>query len=109
MTIDDERTRIQRQLDYLGESMSRVDQEVDKLRDGLPAAVKAAIKEAMPEVVLSADEQRSLRLLIKRQEQNLKLREAIIEKSLTALMWAAIVGVGLMIKEYMVSHGMWKP
>ena len=68
-----------------------------------------SLREEMPNLILTPDEQRSLRLLIQRQEQSVRFREAIIEKSLTALMWTAIVGVGIVVREYMIAHGMWKP
>jgi hypothetical protein len=107
--VTDEGDRLQRQIDYALESLARTDAEVERLRVEMPQIIKTAVREAVPEVILSADEQRSLRLLIQRQEQGIKLRQAIIEKSLTALMWAAIVGVAVVIKEYMIAHGMWRP
>lgn len=54
---------------------------------------------------LSDDEVHALKLLIKRQEQSVALRQSIIDKSLTSLVWAAIIGVGLMFKSWATQHG----
>lgn len=58
--------------------------------------IAMAFKEAVPvtpsETVLTDDEVRALKLLIKKQEQSIALRQSIIEKSLTALMVAGFLG-----------------
>jgi len=57
---------------------------------------------------LNEDEVRAIRLLIKKQEQSIQLRQAIIEKSLTGLVWMAIVGFGYVFIEWAKAHG-YKP
>lgn len=74
-------------------------------RHQLIADIAEAIKPRIPTVELSEDEIRALKLLIKRQEQSIELRRAIIEKSLTGLIWSAIVFVGYMVKEWLQLHG----
>ena len=74
-------------------------------RHQLIADIAEAIKPSQPRLELSEDEVRALKLLIKRQEQSIELRRAIIEKSLTGLIWSAIVFVGYMIKEWLTLHG----
>jgi hypothetical protein len=54
---------------------------------------------------LNKDEQQWVRLAIVRQEQSIKLRQAIIEKSLAGLVWSAIVGVGLVFLDFLKGHG----
>ena len=109
MSLDDERSALARQIDYLGDSLTRVDAEIEAVRRTMAEDIKRAVKEAVPEMILSPDEQRSLKLLIKRQEQAIAFRTAIIEKSLTSLVWAAVVGAALVIREYAIAHGMWRP
>jgi hypothetical protein len=73
------------------------------------ADIAAAIQLQVPVASFDADEVTALKLLIKKQEQSIKFRQAIIEKSTSALVWAAIVALGLIFREYAISHGMWKP
>jgi hypothetical protein len=47
-------------------------------------------------------------MAIKKEAQSIALRQAIIEKSLTGLVWAAIVGVGAMFLQWATAHG-YKP
>ena len=54
---------------------------------------------------LNKDEQQWVRLAIARQEQSIRLRQAIIEKSLAGLVWSAIVGVGLVFLDFLKGHG----
>jgi hypothetical protein len=73
------------------------------------ADIAAAIQLQVPVASFDADEVTALKLLIKKQEQNIKLRQAVIDKSLTALVWAGLVGLAMIGREYAVNHGMWKP
>lgn len=72
-------------------------------RDEFIKDVAAAIRAAEP--VLSDEEVRYVRLAIKKEAQAIKLREAIIEKTLGGLAWAAIVGLFYMFKEWASNHG----
>jgi len=67
------------------------------------ADVAAAIK-AVP-ASLSEDEQRWVRMAIQKEAQSLELRQAIIEKSLTALVLAALSGLGYLIVDFFKNHG----
>lgn len=73
------------------------------------ADIAAAIQLQVPVASFDVDEVTALKLLIKKQEQSIKFRQAIIEKSMSALVWAAIVGIAIVGREYAVAHGMWKP
>ena len=73
------------------------------------ADIALAIRSQVPVASFDEDEVTALKLLIKKQEQSIKFRQAIIEKSTSALVWAAIVAVGLIMREYAIAHGMWKP
>ena len=68
--------------------------------------VAAAIK--LSEPVLSIEEQQWVRLAIRKEAQSIKLRQAVIEKTLAGLVWAGLIALAVVFKEYAVSHG-WKP
>lgn len=75
-------------------------------RQTLIAEVVAAV--ALRPATLSDDEQRWVRMAIQREAQSYRLRQAIIEKTLSGLVWAAIVALGLLFIDYAKNHG-WKP
>ena len=54
---------------------------------------------------LSDDEQRWVRMAIQREAQSFKLRQAIIEKTLSGLIWAAFVALGLLLIDFAKNHG----
>lgn len=70
----------------------------------LVESIVAAIQANQP-ACLTAEEQQWVRLAIKAQAERAKLRQAVIEKSLGSLVWAAIVGVGYMLLAWAKEHG----
>lgn len=66
------------------------------------ADITAAIKLSSN---LSDDEVRWVKLAIHRQEQSIKLRQAIIEKTLGGLVWTAIVALGYILIDFVKNHG----
>lgn len=77
-------------------------------RDDLITAIAAAVRTRTTDAHLSDDEQRWVRMAIKKEAQSIALRQAIIEKSLTGLVWAAIVAMGAMFLQWATAHG-YKP
>lgn len=69
------------------------------------ADIAAAIRELAPQTTLSDDEQRWVRMAIKREAQSSEFRKAIIEKTLGGLMWAAVVGIGYLVLDFLKTHG----
>jgi len=61
-------------------------------------AIKASSK-------LSDDEVRWVKLAIHKQEQSIKLRQAIIEKTLGGLVWAALAGLAYLLFDFAKNHG----
>lgn len=57
------------------------------------------------EPILSDDEKQWVKLAIQKEAQSIKLRNAIIEKTLSGLAWAAIVGTFYVFVEWAKSHG----
>lgn len=70
------------------------------------ADIAAAIRQQEP--VLTKEEQTWVRLAIQKEAQSIKLRQAVIEKTLSGLAWSALLGLGVMVSSYLSSHG-WKP
>jgi hypothetical protein len=68
----------------------------------LIADLTAALKNSAH---LSDEEQQWVRLAIKKEAQSIKLREAIIEKTLIGLVWMGILGIVYILKEFLFNHG----
>jgi hypothetical protein len=72
----------------------------------LVAALVEAIRQTQPvQHCLSDEEQEWVRVSIAAQARRVKFRDAVIEKSMTSLVWSAIVGVGYIFLEYVRSRG----
>ena len=55
---------------------------------------------------LDREEQQWVRNAIKAQNDMERLRKAIIEKTLAGLIWAAILGVGYLLVDFLRNHGL---
>lgn len=55
---------------------------------------------------LTEEERQWVRLAIAAEARKIKFRDAVIEKSLSALVWSAIVGVGYLILDFFRNHGL---
>lgn len=71
-------------------------------------AVQEAVTEAINAHMPTPEEREFLQLAVRRAARREKLQQAIIEKSLTGLVWAGIAFLGVVFFEYIVSHG-WRP
>ena len=71
-------------------------------RTQLIADIAEAIKSSSS---LSDDEVRWVKLAIHRQEQSIKLRQAIIEKTLGGLVWTALAALGYILIDFIKNHG----
>ena len=70
--------------------------------------IAAAIRIRATDTTLTDDEQRWVRLAIKKEAQSIALRQAVIEKTLAGLVWAAVVGLGVILLGWAGQHG-YKP
>ena len=93
-----------------------VDDRVTDLKAALSSSgfiwlemIQTAVREAMPRPMMTEQEHAWVKLAIERQAQSIAFRRQVIEKSLTGLIWAGIVGLGLIVREYAIAHGMWRP
>lgn len=78
------------------------------MRDIITHSVQAALPHTMP----TAKQLEWLDMLIAREKRKADFQQAVIDKTVTALVWAALAGLGALIwtmfKEYAQAHG-WKP
>lgn len=73
-------------------------------RAQLIAEIAAAISSARPSD-LTEEERQWVRLAIAAEARKIKFRDAVIEKSLTALVWSAILGIGYVFLDFFKNHG----
>lgn len=55
---------------------------------------------------LTEEERQWVRLAIAAEARKIKFRDAVIEKSLAGLVWAAILGIGYLILDFFRNHGL---
>jgi hypothetical protein len=107
--VDHTDTGVAAEIDALANMQAATEARVDSMHEDMHALVKRTITEALDSTkLLSEDERMWVRMAIKREAQSIKLRQAIIEKTLTGLLWMLILWVGVVFYEYIKSHG-WKP
>lgn len=110
MTLNDHRA-------VVGHTTRVIDVEAEEKREDardlhIAIMVRGAVTEAVAEAVRlhmpSAEERAYLGLAVRRAARRERLQQAIIEKSMTGLVWAALGGVALVFFEWIQAHG-WKP
>lgn len=74
-------------------------------RDELVAEIANAVRSRVSDSAMSDEELRWVRLAIKKEAQSIELRKAIIEKSLTGLVWMCILGIGSVFLSWATAHG----
>lgn len=74
-------------------------------RDDLVSDIVRAIQESQP-ASLNEEELRWVRLAIQVEAQRLRLRQAVIEKTFTGLVWMALVAVGYVLLDYFQARGL---
>jgi hypothetical protein len=55
---------------------------------------------------LTEEEQAWVRLAIQKEAQSIAFRKAIIEKTITGLVWSAVVGCGYVFLDFLRNHGL---
>lgn len=69
-------------------------------------AIADAVRLRSTDVHLSAKQLEWVNMAIEREAQSIKFRNAVIEKTLSALVWALILGVGIVMLNYLRSIGL---
>ena len=60
---------------------------------------------AQPKPQLTDEEMQWIKLAIAAEARKIKFRDAVIEKTITGLVWAAIVGLGYILLDWAKAHG----
>lgn len=71
----------------------------------LVESIISALKVHYQPTCLTEQEQQWVRLAIKEQTDRASIRKAIIEKTLAGLVWAGLIGLGILILDYLKAHG----
>jgi hypothetical protein len=74
-------------------------------RAQLIADLTAALQ-AVPKKELTEEEMQWVRLAIAAEARKIKFRDAVIEKSLTGLVWACVVGIGYVFLDFLQNRGL---
>lgn len=83
----------------------RLDEDVVNARDAhLVTIIKSVAIDTFKTHGLSSEEQQWVRLAIKREARRERFQQAVIEKSLSALVWAAMALVGVALWEFVIQH-----
>lgn len=77
-----------------------------KEREEFIKDVATAIRASDP--ALTPEEVQYVKMALVKQAQSIKLRQAVIEKTLSGLAWAFVVGVFYLVVEWAKNHG-YKP
>lgn len=90
--------------ELLARMLHLLEQRMDKLEGELPDQIEAAVQRAMAAHVLTPEQRQWVELAIQREAQSIRLRQAVIEKTLAGLVWMSVVGVGMAVWEYVRAH-----
>jgi hypothetical protein len=74
-------------------------------RSELVTDIALALKASCTPPSISEEELQWVRLAIKREAQSIRLRDAIIEKTMAGLAWFLICAVGYLIVDFARNHG----
>jgi hypothetical protein len=94
-----------REAGILAEMFAASERRVDLIVEQLPDQIEQAVARAVAECnKLTPEEYQWVQLAIKREAQSIRLRQAIIEKTLAGLIWAAVVGLGTLVYQGAVDY-----
>ena len=74
-------------------------------RQELIADIAIALKQARDNE-LTDEERQWVRLAIAAEARKIKFRDAVIEKTLTGLIWSGVLGIGYVFLDFFRNHGL---
>jgi hypothetical protein len=101
----------QSEADALASMMAGVERRIDQHDQHVETLVASHVDMAVTQIkasLLTEEERIWVKLALQAQAQRVKLRQAIIEKTLTMLLLSLLVWFGSVLLEYIKNHG-WKP
>ncbi len=75
-------------------------------RDILIKEISSVLAASSQHNTLSDEEHQWVKLAIKREAQSIMFRQKVIDSTATGLLWLLIVGLGVLIKEWLNAHGL---
>lgn len=75
-------------------------------RDQFIKEITAVLTTTHHATVLSDEEHQWVKLAIKREAQSILFRQKVIDSTATGLLWLLIVGLGVLVKEWLNAHGL---
>ena len=99
-------------IDGMASMLTGLEQRIDQHDKHIDDLVATTVDRAVANLkasMLSDEERLWVKLAVQEQAQRVKFRQAIIDKTLTGLVWGALGWIGLVLVEYAKAHGMWKP
>lgn len=109
MAPEDERKSIWAAVGLNSDRITALEAIVKDRDESMREIIREAVRAAMPKALLTDEEHGWVKLAIQREAQMSAFRRAVIEKSFIGLVWAGILGIGIMIREYAIAHGVWRP
>ena len=91
--------------EVLARLVQALNARIDGIIKDLPGQIEDAVTKAVAAHTLSPEQRQWVELAIQREAQSIRLRQAIIEKTLTGLVWAGVVGLGVIVMTWLESHG----
>jgi hypothetical protein len=87
-----------REASVLADMLAGSDRRIDEIINQLPDRIEGAVGRAMAAShQLTAEQHQWVLLAIQREAQSIRLRQAIIEKTLAGLVWAAVAGLAVLV------------
>ncbi len=108
MNPEDERDKVWRALHTNSDRITELEATVNTRNEMMRESILSAVREAMPSSLMSDDEHRWVKLAIEKEAQSIAFRKKVIEHTTTGLVWAGIVGIGIVFREWAVAHGLWR-
>ena len=106
-TVHNPDVRGMSEADALATMLSALEDRTAALEEGMLERVEVAVTRALAGRVLTSTEVQWLQLAVEKEAQSVKMRRAIIEKTLTGLVWVVLGWIGLAVLDYLRLRG-WK-
>lgn len=110
---EDERERLWTAIHVNGDRITDLKAVVETRNEIMRETITEAVKDAMPRALLNDEQHDFVVLLFNQMRERAAFRKRIME---SAILWAVplliLAGLGVLgtvVREYMISHGMWKP
>jgi len=113
MSTTEEADRIWKAVGTVSDRISNLESTVGQREAVMREVIHSAVADAMPSALLTDEQLRWVELAIQKEAQSIRFRQAVIEKTLVALILFVVGGLCTtalaLLREYAIAHGMWKP